>query len=183
MTKWEQFLVEKKGQTYDFSSTQIDLPVEIARKIVAWGKENIPDDQLHVDEDGGKGREDEIHVTVLFGLHDATPFRVRSVLEGHKPIKIELGTTSVFTNSDQFDVVKINVISPDLHELNKALKDACPHTCKYDYSPHVTVAYVKKGKGWQHGRDDEFLGEKFVADEVTFSSKLKKKTKIKLGRD
>jgi 2'-5' RNA ligase len=179
---WELFLTEKKGVHYDFSSSQVDLPPEIARRVIKWGKENIPDDQLKVDEDGGKGRENEIHVTVLYGLHDATPYKVERAIKDVKPFKIELGTTSVFTNNDDFDVVKIDVISPELHRINKILRDNCEYTNNYpDYKPHVTVAYVQKGKGWQHGRKDDFFGVKWTADEIIFSSKTGKKSRIVLG--
>jgi len=31
-------IVAKLGQTYELSSTQVDLPENIAKKIITWGK-------------------------------------------------------------------------------------------------------------------------------------------------
>jgi hypothetical protein len=41
----------------------------------------------------------------------------------------------------------MNVSSEKLHELNKLAKNL-PHTDSYpDYKPHLTIAYLLKGKG------------------------------------
>lgn len=175
---WEQFLVEQQNATYKYSSTQVNLPEPLATKIMNWGKK-IPNSELSFDTDGTGGREDEIHVTVLYGLHASEPDEVKEVLEKMNTFPITLGKTSVFTNSDKFDVVKISVESPGLIAANKKLSEL-PHTSKWDYVPHITVAYLKKGKGWQYGGKDVFLGKKFTAKEIVFSSRGSNKTAIEL---
>ncbi len=53
---------------YDYASTQVNLPGDIAKRIMDWGKENIPDEEVFDEED--KGREDNPHITVLYGIVD-----------------------------------------------------------------------------------------------------------------
>jgi len=178
MITWQEFL-EKKNTNYDFSSTQVNLPSNLSDKILSWGKNNIPDDVLY--DRKGFGREDEIHATVLFGLHDMQPNAVEKILQDAKPIKLELGKISLFS-SDEYDVVKINVKSPDLHRLNTKLKSSLEYTSTHPgYKPHVTIAYVKKGEGKKYDGNKTFDGDDATIDEVIFSSKNGTKTKIRLG--
>ena len=44
--------------------TAVKLSSAIANKIKQWGKDNIPDDELDVAE----GREEDTHITVLYGI-------------------------------------------------------------------------------------------------------------------
>lgn len=178
---WERFLVEKNGVTYDFSSTQIQLPSDLAKAVMDWGKKNIPDSEIHADEDGGKGREDDIHVTLLYGLHAESPDQVKRLLADKKSFEIELGETSIFSN-DVFDVVKIGVKSPELHKLNALLSKECDNSNSHPkYIPHVTVAYVKPGKGKKYIGRKDFVGKKFRAITVVYSSSNGKKTPIGLS--
>jgi 2'-5' RNA ligase len=94
----------------------------------------------------GYGKEPEPHVTVLYGFHTDVEDKdiekkVQSI--GTKP-KVSIGSVSSFTNKD-FDVLKFDVESEDLHRLNKKFK-SFPHTSGFpDYHPHCTIAYLKKG--------------------------------------
>ena len=167
MKNLKQFLDKKEKE---FSWTQIDLPHLLSKDIANWSKENIPDSQLST-----KGREKESHVTVLFGLHDNTPFRVEKIINNTKTFEVELGEISVFTDNEKFNVLKISVFSEKLKELNEKLQKL-PHTNKYEYNPHVTIAYIKKDGNWKWGNEKEFIGRKFKADEVVFINKNKRKT-------
>jgi len=164
-------LTEKHGQVYDFSSTQINLPDDLAKKAMDFGK-TIPDDELKVENDEGKGREDDIHVTVLYGLHAEKPDQVKKLIKDIKPFEITLGKVSAFETNKEFDVVKIEVESPELRKLNKLLSDKCENSNSYpDYHPHVTIAYVKKGNAKKYIGNKSFVGKTFKATEITFSSK------------
>ena len=179
MTKWNKFLDEKEGQQHDFSSTQINLPKNLAKEIIIWGREQLPDSFLYQAE----GREDEIHVTVLYGLKDEQPNQVKEILEKQKQIKFKLGKISLFDTNEEYDVVKIEVESPGLHKLHKLLK-ALPHQDSHPkYNPHVTIAYVKKGKAKRIVGNSHFEGEIILGKEVIFSSFNGEKTKIALKRD
>ena len=174
MKTWQQFLLEKAE--HEFSSTQVNLPESIAGKIHRWGCQFIPNSDIYPEE----GREDEMHVTVLFGLHDNEPDDVEEALEGESPIKLTLGKTSIF-EAEKYDVVKLGVESDDLHRINAKLRDRCEHTMTYpEYKPHCTIAYVKKGMGKKYIGNDKFAGTKLEIDEVLFSNKRREKISIRL---
>lgn len=146
-----------------------------------WGKEYITDDDIFVSQrDPTFGREDEIHITVLYGLHGEKPNQVQEIMSNQKPLYVRLGRITVFPNP-KFDVVVIDVKSDDLEEANKKLSQHVDYTNQFkSYRPHVTIAYVKKGKGWKHAGCTRWEGKKFVADYLVFSSKSGSKQKISL---
>ena len=165
-----------------FSSVQVNLPKAISEEIFAWGEINIPDDEIFVDVNNMHyGREDEIHVTILYGIHTESPQLINNLVGHKRPFEIVLGKISVFTNKDAFDVVKIDVISKDLLDLNQKFMEGIPFTNKYTvYHPHVTIAYVCKGKGWKHNNIDVFDNRKVLVDRITFSSRNGVKTILPL---
>lgn len=140
------------------------------------------------DEDLAKdGRELEPHVTILYGLHSDDPAEVRRCLAGSKPIKLTLGRTSIFPAKEgaDYDVVKIDVDSADLHRLNAEVAK-CQHTNNHgSYKPHVTLAYVKAGEGKQFAGKSlqNVTGQTVTLDRVVFSDRQGKRTEIKLGDD
>jgi 2'-5' RNA ligase len=169
---------------YEFSSTQINLPSSLAREIMAWGSRHIPDDIVFRDpENPGFGREHEMHVTVLYGLHTETPGVVKTAVSTFPSFDVELAATSLFTSNESFDVVKLGVRSPELHRLNKIVASNCAHTNKFPtFQPHVTIAYIKKGKGWKLSGDKTFDGKLFHAEEIMFSPRNNtKKIAIRLS--
>jgi hypothetical protein len=172
-----------KDVKYSFSSVQINLPNDLSKKIIAWGKNNIDDDIIFRDPTNPSfGRENEIHVTVLYGIHSKTSKDTRMVVKSVKPFTIKLGEISIFDTSDLFDVVKIEVKSPELHNLNKLFCNKITYTNKYKgYKPHVTIAYVKHGKGKQYVGKTPFVGKTFEVDHIMFSSREGKKECIKLN--
>lgn len=167
---------------YDHATTQVDLPKELGDKIIAWGKRNVPDADLKEDEDGTAGREDEMHVTLLYGLKgDKVTDRLRSLVGAVKPFEVRLGLVTVFKDSDKQDVIKIDAESPELQDLHYAIEKAVPNVNSYPtYVPHITIAYVKKGRGDRVLGDDTFRGRTFKVDKVTFKSSDKDVEEIPL---
>jgi len=103
------------------------------------------------DFDPDNGLEKEPHLTLLYGLHDdVTPDQVQDKLESHHvPVACVLHNLSLFEN-EKYDVLKFDVATYGLDTLNKELK-TLPYTNEYDeYHPHVTVAYLKSGKGKEY---------------------------------
>ncbi len=141
-------------ESYKLSTTQVDLPKALADFVIKWGRTQIKDDDLYYDEDGGCGREDEQHISVLYGITADKPSEeLREIVRKTKPFTIRLGNVSLFKN-DKFDVVKVEVHSEELKQLSDAIRQKCPNENKYPkYVPHCTVAYVK------HGRADDLEGE------------------------
>ncbi len=150
---------------YKRSTTQIDLPKEIGGHIIQWGELNIADEDLYIDEKDGCGRETEQHVTVLYGLTDPTPPEALiHIVETTKPFLIEFGGVSVFEN-EKYDVIKLDVISEELHNLHMEIRRSCPNENKFpDYIPHCTIAYVQKGKGKKYAGQDVFKTAKVPRD-------------------
>jgi 2'-5' RNA ligase len=167
---------------YSYASTQVNLPEAEAQRIIEWGKENIPDDELYEDpEDDTMGREDTVHCTVLYGLVDQDPEPVRELLSGTGTIKATLGKISLF-EQDDYDVVKIAVKSPDLHRLHKKLSDNLENENSFpEYTPHVTIAYVKPGSGKPFAGSTEFENTELSFSKVRFSTKTEEVTWIALG--
>jgi 2'-5' RNA ligase len=171
---------EEKAEP-EHSSTQIDVPTELAGKIKDAAAKLIPDADL-----ADKGREEEPHVTVLYGLEGEDPKEVADLLKGEKPIKAKIQGVSIFPAKEagDYDVVKLDIDSPDLRRLNTKLKQNLPYTSDYpDYKPHVTLAYVKAGTGKKYaGRVLKGVsGETITVPSVTFSAKDGTKTEIPLG--
>lgn len=168
-------IAEKYLQSYDFSSVQLELPETEAQEIRDWGLKNIPDRLLAAD-----GRENDIHVTIKYGIHRYDFTEARNLFMKEKPIKIVLGNISLF-NSDEYDVVKIDVKSPDLHRLNKIISNNFEVTDTHPiYRPHLTLAYVLKSFGDPYDGRTDFLNREIVSDSVLFSGKDNRQTVFKL---
>lgn len=168
-TKKPQESAEKASKTPK-SSTQLTLSAKYAAPILAFG-ESIPKRELYdsVDPEWSDGAlETEPHVTVLYGLtkHEADP--VAQTIAGHGPVTVTLGKMLLF-ESDDYDVLKIDVESPELRALNAKISKLPNENSFPDYKPHMTIAYLKKGEGEKYVGDDRFEGKKITFDTMTFS--------------
>jgi 2'-5' RNA ligase/Mlc titration factor MtfA (ptsG expression regulator) len=171
------------AETKKFSSTQINLPDEIAGRVAKAAK-NISAADL-----AEEGREPEPHVTVKFGLHTDDAEAVRKLIESEPPIRVRIGKSSVFPATEasgqrggsQHDVVKLDVHSEDLHRLNAKIASALEHTDTHpEYKPHVTLAYVKPGVGQKYVGMTDLEGTETTIDHVVFSGKGGQKVEIPL---
>jgi diguanylate cyclase (GGDEF)-like protein len=170
-----EFSKEQAKPFEDFRRNVID-PADVADKSVLpeYAKDGI--------------HEIEPHITVKYGLHTTNHEDVVPVLKGEKPIEIELGKTSVFKGSEKtipgtdkpvpYDVVTVEVKSPDLKRLNKKITTGAENTTTFPYSPHVTLAYVKAGTGEKYAGKTDFEGQKYTFDGVTFSPADKSGKKV-----
>jgi len=186
-------LLEDEGP-HSHSCVMINLPEELANQIIAWGRLQVNDEDVTVDEKGGKGREMEPHITVLYGLLDSKPSpMLEQVFEHTAPFDIKLGPCSLFKNGEH-DVLKMDVISPFLRALNRNICSVVTYENDFpDYKPHVTIAYVRPGtcdrlEGASPWDDPVKLGVTklgqegvFQANEVVFSSLDGQVTKHPLG--
>src|SRR3990167_6120006 len=159
--------------THSFSTTQVNLPAAHAARIVQMAQA-IPDEDIAEDGRAGDSEGSAPHVTVKYGIHSTDVEDVRTVLADEPPIVVTLGATSFFPNSESGsgDVLKIDVDSPDLHRLNAKIADALKTTETHPtYIPHVSLAYLKPGKGKQYEGDDSLKGQTMTLDTLTFSTK------------
>jgi 2'-5' RNA ligase len=181
---------------HKFSSTQFDLekagynrtqgpPIPKIREL----QEQIADEDLAED-----GKEERYHVTVKYGLHTSDPEDVKRAvqkwLQGRRSPSVgaKLGAVTLFPakegeaqrGGDVYDVVKLDVDSPDLASLNRALSDGLEHTDTHpDYHPHVTLAYVKPGLGRKY-IGQGLGGHEVLLYELVFSDTDKHETVIDL---
>lgn len=173
---------EEEEKTYKLSSVQIQLPEEFANIIKCLG-ENIPDKYIYEDKnDPMFGREDDPHVTVLYGLHTDNGQDVQHAIKDYRKFGVQLGEMSFF-EADKYDVFKIEVHSPDLMRMNETLRTALEYTETHpEYQPHCTIAYVKKDfkNSAEFKKMDAgmFKENVFYFDELIFSGKAGNKERV-----
>lgn len=166
------------SEFYEFSSIQINLSHSLSESVIKWGEEHITDDKLF--EAPFFGREDEPHVTTLYGIHTQSIQGIKKIIEKKRTFFIRLGQISLFKNAF-FDVVKIECFSPNLISLHNELKDLLTNSNPYPmFEPHITVAYVSKNTCDNLTNDLTFNKRRFKVKELVFSSKSGKKEIIKL---
>jgi len=165
-------------QLHRYSCVMLPLSGAVADRLIAMGNQ-IPD--VDLDEDG---RETEPHVTVRFGLHTDDADDVIPLMSQFGPVMLKLGAVSVFRGVDSgkdYDVIKVDVESPELRDMNRRLGEL-PHTDTHsEYRPHATIAYVKAGLGEKWAAKLGALNTTTVADRVIFSDLKKRHTIIPLS--
>lgn len=172
-----ELLREDKDVKIEYGTAMLKLDVE------GWDKMTSIIDVDDVYDKPTFGLEKNPHVTILYGFHkNVKPNEVKDIIADihdiKKPIEIELTKISIFEVKDQeYDVVKYDVNSPILHKLNTALKKL-PHTSTFpNYHPHVTISYVKKGRGKKYEKKLE-KSITLQSKSIVFSTKNEKKTKL-----
>lgn len=166
---------------HDYSSTQVNLPKESA-KIIKDFSRKIPDEEIYTEKDDDSyGREDEPHIAVRYGLETSNIKDIEPAFKDIAPIKVKFGKVSVF-ESDDYDVVKVDVESSDLREANKMVGKTVklPGETHKEYIPHATIAYVKKGEGKKYVGDKSLEGQETVIDSIFLAAKDGKMHEIKL---
>ena len=143
-------VVKKNDRKHLFGCLMVSLPVNKE----SWGELLNQINPEHIyGKDGEFGREFEPHVTILFGLHDDIPDEtIEKLISTFTSPKIMMSKITSFEN-DQFDVLKFDVDSPDLHKCHAQVCQL-PNSDEFpQYHPHATIAYLQKGtaKGY-HGK-------------------------------
>jgi 2'-5' RNA ligase len=177
-------LLEKKGDTHDYGCAMLFF--NIGKKSWDEFQSMIDDEDIYTEEgDQSFGRENEPHVTILYGLHDTIDDKtIEELVDTIKAPELKLKKISIFENNDDYDVVKFDIIGDSATKLGKmnAKFAKLPHTTSYpDYHPHSTIAYVKAGTGKKYVKtlsDDEAI--KVTPTEFVYSKADGTKNKYKL---
>jgi len=150
---------------YDYHSTQLDLLEKSGMYYHMYQLQNQIDSSNLYYENGQFGLEQDSHITVCYGLvHESDYFKLRRLIKNFGTIDVTYGGVSKFV-SDNYDVIKIDIISEKLHELNSLIRNNFEVKTSFpDYQPHMTVAYVKPNSC------DFLLNPSNLAVEDTFTS-------------
>lgn len=110
----------------------------------------IDKNDLYINEkEGYFGLENETHISLLPSITEEIPLKyILKKLDYQYPlndIKFLLGKISFFEN-ELFDVMKYEVISPIIEEINFLLSKSIKTEVKYKFNPHATICYLKKGR-------------------------------------
>lgn len=146
---FERAMNEDQDRKYEYGGVLAHLDIPFWDDIMG----QINDDEVYMPEECGK--EWETHTTVLYGIDDSqvSVDDVRELVEDVGPFPIYLTSISIFDN-EEFDVLKFDVESEDIHKLHEKVADTFPHEQMYPtYKPHVTIAYLKKGHGEKYTKD------------------------------
>lgn len=138
--------------------------------------ELINQDDLHPEE----GIESDPHTTILYGVHEEVHGDdvLRVMPDTVKGMEIIVSTLSYFDNPN-FDVLKFEIDDDKLKELHELVKSSFPHTLSFpDYKPHITVAYLKKGRAQKYIDmwADGYSPLTFYPTGLTYSNSDKSKT-------
>lgn len=146
-----------------------------------------PDDLYEESDDDSYGLETEAHVTLLYGLHKGvSDDDIKQTLKNIDFDVCKLFDLSFFKN-EKYDVLKFEVGYTTrggafLSKANRELKKF-PHTSDFpDYHPHLTIAYLKPGKGQKWAdklkKVDEYT---LTPKEARYSKPDGSKIKIKIN--
>jgi 2'-5' RNA ligase len=132
---------------YDHSSIQTsDIPKEL-KQWIKKVQSNIPKEDLSDAESNEMegGFPPSPHVTLAYGTDSATISDIQSVVDNRQLIA-NIANVDYFTHSKEYDVAVLKLESPALQELHNDLNKEFGGKDEYnEYTPHITIAYLKKG--------------------------------------
>jgi len=178
-SKKDETKVKTEKKPHKFEGTylvQIELPE--LKETMAKFAATIDKDDLLDDPDVNKGRtiETDTHITVhLGGKLYSEDFK--NFFKSAKPFPVTIEGLGSFSNEDRkfddgtlhsFDVLFANA-SGDLHTLNQIFVDETSVQNDFEYSPHVTIAYLKYGKADKYIKANTMPATKIMVDALKFS--------------
>jgi len=189
-------IIRAKGEdvSYNKHSTQINLYDCCSEKDFNfhWTQKLIKDEDVYREYPKVKGKlfreflkddpkeeygfERNPHITVLYGIQDeADYFDMRKKLKNFGPIDFKISDISSFRDVENpYDVIILKIESEKLHKVHEFLKETYENDWSYPkYNPHMTLAYVKKGKCLDIEGPCDWTGKSYKCPLITFSHKDK----------
>ncbi len=137
---------------YDYGCIMACIDQDAAGKILDFNYKTVHENFIYT-EGTEYGREKHPHVTIKYGLTQSyTEEQMKQVLRNVIPFDIKVKGVGIFEN-DRFDVVKLEVDGRELRVLNELFSKLPNHDSHPIYTPHMTLAYVKKGHGKRFARN------------------------------
>jgi hypothetical protein len=131
------------------------------------------------------GLEKDPHITLLYGLHsEVTEEQVKKICERCEFTDVIAYNVSLF-EAENYDVLKFDIRYPNrsgafLTRCNRMLREL-PHTSTYPtYHPHLTIAYVKSGKGKKYVELMKNIHIRLSPSHIEYSKADGHRIKIKL---
>lgn len=162
----------------NYASTQFNLPEEITNQIDNYFKKLIDKEDIANKKDLPNYAQDGIvtnksHVTVLYGIKEGMEEIIKEVAESKEQVFVILGKTNIFETSFlNYDVLYIEILSLGIRRLRSALQKEVEYVkSPFSFTPHSTVAYLKKGTGKKYKGDNKFEGISLKLHSLTYSSK------------
>jgi len=146
---------------YDNSTVQITYGSELNEDILNFVNE-VEESDLYTEE-GENGRETNPHITVLYGIHENNPSKL-DLTPVFLPKEVEWEGLDKFARKDNpYDVLIIKIKkTPEMQKLFDYINEVYPDNDNSfpDYTPHTTIAYVKKGEADKYIEEfgDIFIG-------------------------
>lgn len=153
--KYKEFI--KGSKEHEFGCVMLEVPVSNWDEITSI----INNNDLYEVEGENYGIQKNPHITLLYPIINNVEFyKIKNILDKvvYDKIKIKIKGIDIFKN-DKFDVIKFNVECDEyLSKIHKELKSNIPNNDKYElYKPHITIGYVKSGRGNKYiNKDYEF---------------------------
>lgn len=103
--------------------------------------------QIDKEDLGENGIEPDPHITALYGLHEnVKDSDIKDYVSSLPEPIFKITGISKFESPDN-DVLKFDIKSADIENMNKQLSSQFDHTKTHPvFHAHCTIAYVKKGK-------------------------------------
>lgn len=175
MDRFLEYIVlhEKDGISYSKDCVLLLTPNNLWDETI----KEISDEDLYTD--GEKfGKENEAHVTLLYGLLTGQykDSDVEEILSSYTKIHFAISGIGIFEH-ELYDVVKFDIVSEDCSNINDQLKKLPYKNDFPNYEPHMTLAYVKKGLGNKYKED---FGTPLIFTDYSTKVKLSKSTGEKI---
>ena len=139
---------EKLGTLYPYGCIMIVLNIPDWQVVI----ETIKEEDLYDINNPTRGYETNPHISVVYGLEPTISDKdIKNFFSKCKinDFNIKIEKIGIFENSNvDFDVVKMDVKCDYLTSLNKEIIEHFPVNITYKtYFPHITMAFVNRGKG------------------------------------
>lgn len=179
MIKLSDLILEKKDGNYKYGCVYLNFKFPYVRQIHNFIN---PDDIYEEEDDNTYGYEDNPHITILYGIDEKVPVsQVRQLIKFIYFPVFEIHNVSYFEN-EKCDVLKFDVEGGKFDKIHNRLKQLPHKESEYEYHPHMTICYLKKGTADKYVKKFEGLRFKIQPTRYTYSKADGTKINIAFSR-